>query len=63
MALKCFWIALSKQALAVSDLYNSDLHEGRRYADIKLTSGRGSFRVNFPDTINNSASVCTERRY
>ena len=41
-------------SLAVSDLYNSDLHEGKRYADIKLTSGRGSFRVNFPDTINNS---------
>lgn len=41
-------------SLAVSDLYNSDMHEGRRYADIKLVSGRGSFRVNFPDTINNS---------
>ena len=41
-------------SLAVNDLYNADLHEGRRYADIKLISGRGSFRVNFPDTINNS---------
>lgn len=41
-------------SLAVSDLYNSTLHDGRRYEDIKLASGRGTFRVNFPDTINNS---------
>lgn len=41
-------------SLAVSDLYNSTLHDGRRYEDIKLASGRGTFRMNFPDTINNS---------
>lgn len=41
-------------SLAVSDLYNSDLHEGKRYADLKLASGRGTFRVTFPDTISSS---------
>lgn len=41
-------------SMQVGDLYNSYLHEGKLYIDLKLASGRGSFRVNFPDTINNS---------
>ncbi len=41
-------------SLAVGDLYNKELHEGRLYVDLQLASSRGVIRANFPDTINNS---------